>query len=159
MINGVRVFLPRIRGKGAEGHIVNTASAAGLFAFLHMGAYVASKFAIVGYSEVLRQELEPEGIGVSVLCPGGVRTRIGEAARNRQERFGGPLPVSASQSPGEGALDPLAAGRMVVQGIKDNRLYIHTDVGMRQRYEERFAGILADFAPLERVAGAPIASS
>ena len=88
VVHGIRVFVPHIRAHGEGGHVVNTASVAGLSALPGLGIYGATKFAVVALSETLRAELAPEGIGVSVLCPGGVRTRIHEATRNRPAVLG-----------------------------------------------------------------------
>jgi NAD(P)-dependent dehydrogenase (short-subunit alcohol dehydrogenase family) len=81
---GVHAFAPLLRAQG-EGHIVNTASEAGLVAAPLLGAYVASKHAVVGLSESLYRELEGTGVGVSVLCPNLVRTRIFHSERNRSD--------------------------------------------------------------------------
>ena len=75
VVYGVRAFLPRMRAQGAAAHIVNTGSISGLYPTPNQGAYTATKYAVVGYSERLRAELEPEGIGVSVLWPSGVARR------------------------------------------------------------------------------------
>jgi len=151
VVNGVRFFLPRMRAQGGEAHIVNTGSVSGLYPTPNQGAYAATKYAVVGYSERLRAELEPDGIGVSVLCPSGVRTRIVESRRNRQRQFGGPVPTTPP--PGYGSnpnvMDPLQVGRLVVKGIKDNRLYIHTHANFKPNYEQRFKQVLEDFAALE----------
>src|SRR6202171_439349 len=88
VLHGIRSFLPHIRKHGEGGHIVNTASMAGIYSGLGFSPYVASKFAVVGMSEGLATQLRPLGIGVTVLCPGYVRTRIGESGRNRPERYG-----------------------------------------------------------------------
>src|SRR5690606_34651602 len=84
VIHGLRVFLPLLADQD-EGHIVNTASVAGLFSAPFMGPYNATKAAVVAISETLYQELSMEGseVGVSVLCPAWVATRIHESARNR----------------------------------------------------------------------------
>jgi NAD(P)-dependent dehydrogenase (short-subunit alcohol dehydrogenase family) len=71
-VHGLKAFLPLLRSHGEGGHIVNTASMAGFLPF-GFGAHAATKFAVVGISEALAMELEPQGIGVSVLCPGWVR--------------------------------------------------------------------------------------
>ncbi len=73
---GARTVLPRMLARRQWGHIVNTASTGGLMAPAGIAAYCASKFAVVGLSESLRAELAPAGIGVSVLCPGGVRSNL-----------------------------------------------------------------------------------
>ena len=87
VINGVHTIVPRIRKLGQGGHVVNTSSIAGLIATAGNGVYATSKFAVLGLSESLRQELVSESIGVSVLCPGAVDTQINHAARNRQSQF------------------------------------------------------------------------
>ena len=90
VVHGMAAFLPHMRAHGEGGHIVNTASMAGLLSGGGMGfsPYSASKYAVVAMSEGLRAELQPHGIGVSVLCPGYVSTRISEAGRNRQPQYG-----------------------------------------------------------------------
>jgi NAD(P)-dependent dehydrogenase (short-subunit alcohol dehydrogenase family) len=99
VVHGLRSLLPHIRAHGEGGHIVNTASVAGIVnARQGFAPYPASKFAVVAMSEGLALELQPLGIGVTVLCPGWVRTRIMERARNRPERYG-PNPVSSAASP------------------------------------------------------------
>src|SRR4030081_1541348 len=105
VLHGIRSFLPHIRGHGEGGHIVNTASMAGMLSGLGFSPYVASKFAVVAMSEGLSVQLAPLGIGVSVLCPGYVRTRIGESGGNRPQRYG------ATQTP-----DPASpAGLLLAQ--------------------------------------------
>src|SRR5215470_968142 len=89
VINGLQTFLPRIRAHGEGGHIVNTASLAALVPMpAQFVIYVAAKAAVVAISETIRGELARENIGVSVLCPGPIRTNIGELAKNRPAKFG-----------------------------------------------------------------------
>ena len=83
VVNGVQAFLPHLKAHGEPCHIVNTASMAGLLVGPGMGLYSASKFAVVGLSNSLRLDLAPHGIGVSVLCPGFVRSNIHEAGKIR----------------------------------------------------------------------------
>src|SRR5512137_1429370 len=83
VIHGVEAFVPRMVAGKQPGHIVNTASMAGLIASQGLGVYNTSKYAVVGLSETLAKDLRRYGIGVSVLCPMGVQTRIGESERNR----------------------------------------------------------------------------
>lgn len=83
VINGVQTFLPRLLAHGEGGHVVNTASMAGQFPVRGLGVYTTSKFAVVGLSEALRLDLTGKGVGVSVLCPGVVKTNIGDSLRNR----------------------------------------------------------------------------
>src|SRR6185312_13198702 len=93
VLYGIRSFLPHIRAHGEGGHIVNTASMAGMINGMGFSPYAATKFAVVSMSEGLALQLQPLGIGVSVLCPAYVRTRIGESGRNRQERYGKAQPL------------------------------------------------------------------
>ena len=116
--NGIQTFVPEMRQLGT-GHVVNTASMAGLMASARLGAYTAAKFAVVGLSEVLRAELAPAGIGVSVLCPGLVATNL--AATTEREGIARP----AINHPEQG-MDARLVGEMVLRGIRENRLYIIT---------------------------------
>jgi NAD(P)-dependent dehydrogenase (short-subunit alcohol dehydrogenase family) len=154
VLHGVRTFLPHIRAHGEGGHIVNTASMAGLSSGLGFSPYSASKFAVVNMSEGLAMQLAPFDIGVTVLCPGFVRTRISESSRNRQTRYG-PTRVP---SPGSHAarlaatladrnktgLDPLEAAKRVITAIRENELYVFTHAGpeWRSELERRFNTIL-----------------
>lgn len=81
VVHGCHAFLPRMVSRGAGGHVVNVASAAGFFAAQHLAAYSATKFAVVGLCEAMRDELKPEGIGVTAICPGIINTPITRAAR------------------------------------------------------------------------------
>jgi NAD(P)-dependent dehydrogenase (short-subunit alcohol dehydrogenase family) len=153
VLHGIRTFLPHIRSHGEGGHIVNTASMAGMDAGLGFSSYVASKFAVVGMSEGLAAQLKPLGIGVSVLCPGYVRTGIGRSGRNRPERYG-PQPVLDPASPGaalvaeiaerlKAGLDPSQVAARVLEAIRDDELYVFTHPEMRTEVEARFAAIRA----------------
>lgn len=89
---GIEIFGPLIEQHGEGGHIVSTASIAGLISG-ESNAYNVSKYGVVALSEGLRRELAPRGIGVSVLCPGVIRTQIMNSRRNLPKRFeGGSLP-------------------------------------------------------------------
>lgn len=157
VVHGLRAFVPRLRAQGGEAHIVNTGSISGLAPFPQLpttvGPYIASKYAVVGLTEMLRTELEPDGIGVSVLCPGGVDTRIGEAGRNRPGQYGGPSTAGRPAAAGDGARlwrrDPADVARLVLDGVRANRLYIHTDPAVRKVVEQRFERLLADFDVLD----------
>lgn len=152
VLHGIHAFLPHIRGHGEGGHIVNTASMAGIDAGLGFSPYVASKFAVVGMSEGLVEQLKPLDIGVSVLCPGFVRTRIGESGRNRPERYG-PVPALDPASPAgalvaeiaqllQAGLDPSAVAARVLRAICEDELYVFTHPEMRPAVEARFDAIL-----------------
>jgi NAD(P)-dependent dehydrogenase (short-subunit alcohol dehydrogenase family) len=152
VLHGIRTFLPHIRRHSEGGHIVNTASMAGINGGLGFSPYTASKFAVVGMSEGLAAQLKPHGIGVSVLCPSFVRTRIGESGRNRPERYGPVQPLApGSQSAAmvaeiarllEAGLDPAAVAAQVLAAIRDDELYVFTHPHMREEVEGRFAAIL-----------------
>jgi NAD(P)-dependent dehydrogenase (short-subunit alcohol dehydrogenase family) len=144
--NGIRSFVPRIKAQGEGGHVVNTASMAGLIAPAGLGIYNATKYAVVGISETLRAELAPQGIGVSVLCPGLVNTNIFTAGRNRPERYGGPGETleSIRQAAQQRAMDPAEAGECVRRGIEEDRPYIFTHPEIRAAFDARVANIHAD---------------
>ena len=153
VLHGIKSFLPHIRAHGEGGHIVNTASMAGMQSDLGFSPYGASKFAVVSMSEGLSLRLKPHGIGVSVLCPSYVRTRIGESGRNRPERYGQPQPLDPAAPAGamvaeiarqiEAGLDPATVAKRVLTAIRDDQLYVFTHPGMRAEVEARFAAILA----------------
>ncbi|MCK1512520.1 SDR family NAD(P)-dependent oxidoreductase [Bradyrhizobium sp. 190] len=153
VLHGIKSFLPHIRAHGEGGHIVNTASMAGMQSDLGFSPYGASKFAVVSMSEGLSLRLKPHGIGVSVLCPSYVRTRIGESGRNRPERYGQSQPLDPA-SPAvamvaeiarniDAGLEPDAVAERVLTAIREDELYIFTHPGMRAEVEARFAAILA----------------
>lgn len=154
VLYGIRTFLPHIRAHGEGGHIVNTASMAGLNSGLGLSPYSASKFAVVNMSEGLAMQLAPLGIGVTVLCPGFVRTRIWESGRNRQDRYGPariPAPgtdaarlTSILADLNKAGLDPLDVAKRVVTAIRRNELYVFTHTGpeWRSELEQRFNAIL-----------------
>ncbi len=168
VVNGLQTFIPRILRHGEGGHIVNTASIAGQIALQGLVSYNASKYAVVGISETIRQELAPQGIGVSVLCPGIVATGIGNSARNRPPELAAdsrpapataPPPVSdANAAPAAAAdappldsvfnrpLDPALVGEMVLDAIRNDDAYIFTHPELRGTVEARFSGIDAAFA-------------
>ena len=153
VLHGIRTFLPHIRAHGEGGHIVNTASMAGFNAGLGFSPYVASKFAVVGMSEGLAMQLKPHGIGVTVLCPGFVRTRIGESGRNRQPRYGQALALDPSSPEAaliaeiarrvEAGLDPAEIAMRALSAVRENQFYVFTHPEMRHELEERFAAILS----------------
>jgi len=153
VLHGIRSFLPHIRAHGEGGHIVNTASMAGMNSGLGFSPYVASKFAVVGMSEGLATQLKPFGIGVTVLCPGFVRTRIGESGRNRPQRYGATQTPDPASPAGlllaqiterlQSGLDPADVAARVLAAIRDDELYVFTHPEMRGEVEDRFAAIMA----------------
>lgn len=149
VLHGCRAFLPHIKRQREGGHVVNTSSMAGLLGGMAgWGPYNSTKFAVVGLTEVLRQEGREGGFGASVLCPGGVNTNIYEAPRNRPKRFGPQVSkVAFLDDPNElkKGLDPNVVGALVVEAIRENRLYIFTDPRFRKLVEKRYQRILQDF--------------
>ena len=134
VIHGVRAFLPRMLAGGDEGHIVNTASMAGLTTAPFMSVYDVTKHGVVALSEAMYKEAQVTGspVGVSVVCPGLIDTNIMRSSRNRPEALAeqgkaGPM----AQAFGQGLSDRLAGGyppsevaEQVVQGIREGRFYI-----------------------------------
>jgi len=151
-VKGVAAFLPQLRAHAPEAHIVNTASMGGIAAVpgFPIGAYVTSKYACVGYSESLRGELAPLGIGVSVLCPGMVLSNLSAtSARNRPASLGSqpapPAQAAADSRLAARMMRPEDVGPVVVRGIRANRLHLFTHLDARPQVEQRFAAIVADF--------------
>jgi NAD(P)-dependent dehydrogenase (short-subunit alcohol dehydrogenase family) len=153
VLHGIHAFLPRIRAHGEGGHIVNTASMAGLQSGLGFSPYATSKFAVVAMSEGLAMQLKPLGIGVTVLCPGFVRTRISGSGRNRPELYGpvrAPDPASAGgRLAAESArlqaagLDPAEIATQTLAAIREDELYVFTHPEMHDEVKQRFAAIVA----------------
>ena len=142
VVYGVEVFLPLIRSHGEGGHILNTASMAGMVGFAGLASYVATKHAVFGYSESIAGQLESEGIGVSVLCPGFVNTRIADIARYAGEGDETNNPkISAAVSKG---MSPGVVARFALEQIQREAVHIFTHPGARGEAMERF----------ERIAGA-----
>ena len=132
VIYGARAFAPILKQQGS-GHIINTASTAGLQASPGIGPYNVAKFGVIGLSETLRLECEPHNVGVSVLCPGAVNTRIVDAERNRPKH----VPPSSgdaadrfteksSQLLRTQGLPPENVASMVVDAIQQNRFWVLT---------------------------------
>lgn len=152
-VRAVDVFLPYLRAHDGPAHIVCTSSMAGLLALpphvvggVFNGLYTTTKHALIGYCAMLRDELAAEDIGVSVLCPGLVEGNLGAtSARNRPDRFGGPLPYDRGGMPPT-AMPNEEAGAVVVRGIKANRLYIFTHPEVVGLVQARHDAVLEDFA-------------
>ncbi len=154
VVNGVQTFLSRMVERGAGGHIINTASGAGLVGSNTSGVlYVTAKFAVVGMSEALHSELKPLGIGVTVLCPGPVATDI--IARTRRLQPSVVKSMSAEQRERAIArsavmtklladgVQPDAVGAMVLDAVQNDRLYLLTDRSMEPWINQRTAALLA----------------
>jgi NAD(P)-dependent dehydrogenase (short-subunit alcohol dehydrogenase family) len=127
VIHGVEAFVPRMIAQKEPGHILNTASMAGLIASQGLGVYNTSKYAVVGLSETLAKDLRPYGIGVSILCPIGVDTRIRESERNRPAALRNETPAGGEAVNLIGRmLAPETVAEMALAAIRENRLYVIT---------------------------------
>jgi NAD(P)-dependent dehydrogenase (short-subunit alcohol dehydrogenase family) len=151
-INGVRTFLPRILAHGEGGHIINTSSMAGILPHPGMGLYNTAKFAVVGLSESLREELAAENVGVSALCPGPINTMIHEAEKTRPSRFANSGLAETTKALQKMKDNPLfmapgAVGEMALDAILKNKMYILTHPefgdGIRARHAALEAAIPA----------------
>lgn len=156
VFNTIRTFLPRIKAQGEGGQMVATSSLAGLLGHGILGVYTASKFAVVGMMEALRTELLHTNIGVTVFCPGVVNTNIGDSNRNRPASLAdtgirAPDPKMLAQvaqamkklkGPPPG-MDPLEAGRRLLDGIRNNDLYVLTTPEFAEDFRARGEAILA----------------
>ena len=151
---GVEIFGPLIEAHGEGGQIVSTASVAGLIPPA-TPSYTVTKYGVVGFSEGLRMALAPRGIGVSVLCPGWIRTQIMDSNRNLPGRFGvietlvedqgGSEFAQMARGAVEHGIDPRYVGELVREGIEGDWDYIFTDTEFEQPIMERFANIKAGF--------------
>ena len=139
-IRGVQAFLPYFQERG-RGHIVNTASIAGRYAYTFDAIpYITSKFAAYGFSEGLFLYLQPQGIGLSVLCPGLVMTNLGEGMRfaGTSEREGWVyLPEDMSTA----TVDDI--GLLVADAVQRDQFMIYTDPADEARLVERYTDIRA----------------
>ena len=150
VVNGLQTFLPHIRAHGQGGHIVNTASLAALVPMpARFVIYQAAKAAVVTISECIRGELAPENIGVSVLCPGPVRTNIHELSKNRPPQFGVGEAFRESENAGGAQahfpnwMEPSAVGELVLQAVLKNELYVITHGEWRPAAEALHAARVA----------------
>ena len=157
VIHGVHAFLPVFRRQGTPAHIVNTASIAGLLSGVaFIGPYSATKVAVVSISETLVKEFAVEQlpIGVSVLCPSSVDTRVMESERSRPPALGvehrtelaETVRLSIRESfTGPTGLTPAHVAQQVMAAIREDRFWIVTHPGEQPQVEERFAAALAAF--------------
>jgi NAD(P)-dependent dehydrogenase (short-subunit alcohol dehydrogenase family) len=156
VIWGFEIFGPLIEAHGEGGQVVSTASVAGLITG-PSAAYDVSKYGVVALSEGLRRALAPKGIGVSVLCPGVIRTQIMNSRRNVPQRFAGavgaPPPtegpraefIRAFEGRINNGIDPLYVGELVREAIENDWPYIFTDTEHEAFIDARFAAIKQGF--------------
>ena len=155
VIHGVRAFVPRMIAHGEPGHVVNTASMAGLTATPSLGPYTVAKFGVVALSEVLAKDLDLAGakLKVSVLCPAFVKTRIAESHRNRPAApRGDKVPgagqmASAIRAMVEQGIPPEDVAAQVIAAIRDERFYILTHPETKPAVATRMKDILEDRSP------------
>jgi NAD(P)-dependent dehydrogenase (short-subunit alcohol dehydrogenase family) len=152
VIHAVRAFVPRMIEQPEGAHIVNTASMSGLLPIPNLAAYSVAKSAVVALSEALQLDLEAEGseIGVSVLCPGFIATRITESERNRPAVLASTARVPDAPRTTSGVqatMDAAAVADAVVDAIRANRFWILTHDRYREVIRERAAGIGTDGRP------------
>jgi len=165
VVHGIRAFVPRMIEQG-EGHVVNTASIAGLISAPGMGAYCATKHAVVAVSECLHHDLTLAAGGrvkVSVLCPAWVKTRISDSDRNRPASA--PGPESSARAPQdqtiesmmraavEAGMPPEVAADKVWKAIVEEKFWILTHSKTKKLVERRMTGILEDRVPELEVPG------
>jgi NAD(P)-dependent dehydrogenase (short-subunit alcohol dehydrogenase family) len=152
-IHGVEAFVPRLVQQNDGGHMLFTASFAGLVPNIGLGPYCVAKYGVVALAEVLARELRPHGIGVSVLCPMRVGTNIGTSERNRAADYGGPDASPTVPDQDEGNAD--LAGRVLpvedvaaltVDAVLANRLYVLPHEESRASIRRRFERIDRTFA-------------
>lgn len=156
VINGVHAFVPRMVAGGEDGHVVNTASVAGLVTTPFMASYNVSKHGVVALSETMSIELAMVGspLGVSVVCPGWVRTRIHEADRNRPGGVVGdtddPALVAMRAVVEQwiaNGMDPADVAALVVDAIRERRFYVKTHAVLEDLIRRRHAAIEAGTDP------------
>jgi NAD(P)-dependent dehydrogenase (short-subunit alcohol dehydrogenase family) len=144
VIHGIHALLPLIRRHGQGGHVVNTASISGFFVRegRNQGGYAMTKYAVVALSEALEQETKGSGIGVSVLCPGPVRTPFFASGT-----ASGLAHAAAARPDGgfTGRIEPAAVGARVVHAIRHDEFYIFTHTQERAVVQARHARIAAAF--------------
>lgn len=155
VIHGIHSFLPRMLERGEPGHIVNTASLAGLMSSAGLAPYSATKYAVVAISEALAMECAGTNVGVSVLCPGWVKTRIHETERYlepgqpaREATAEGQAMRAVLKGLIEGGSDPDEIALRVIEGIERRTLYLISNPGnLFGAVRARFDAILAAGPP------------
>jgi NAD(P)-dependent dehydrogenase (short-subunit alcohol dehydrogenase family) len=157
VIHGIHTFLPILKQNRDGGHIVNTASMAGLVAGPRLGAYAVAKYGVVGLTEVLAAELAADNsrVGVSVLCPGTVHTSIGTSSRNRPADLPDAgfkdIDIELEDNPRYRWIYPDEAGAVVVRAIKRGDLYALTHPDWYPMVAERHEAIAEAFREQEEL--------
>jgi NAD(P)-dependent dehydrogenase (short-subunit alcohol dehydrogenase family) len=162
VVNGVVTFVPRIKAHGERGHVVNTASMAAFVAGPGAGIYTTAKFAVHGLSDALRWSLRPHGIGVSMVCPGLVKSKIYESDLVRPAELSTDVTPADAEFmrilPGlhEAGMEPDEIGEKVLRAIRQNDFYVFTHPDHRDELREIFDETIAAFpdepVPADRLA-------
>lgn len=148
---GCEAFIPHIMGHGEGGHIINTASTAGHLTGVGMAPYFASKFAVVGYSEALSQELAEAGIGVSCLCPTWVKSNIhntpdkAPVAGQYRDKFKAGKAYETIKGYIENGMDADVYAELCLKAVEANRLHVFNDPEARPGVEARAKALLTDY--------------
>ncbi|MXP42493.1 SDR family NAD(P)-dependent oxidoreductase [Altererythrobacter soli] len=156
VVNGTKIIVPIIRAQGEGGHVVNTSSMAGVVPLPGLAAYSTAKYAVRGFSESLRMQLAPKGIGVSCLFPGATRTALVPLPEDDPENIreeGAPQFLKDLWDAMRGAIDPLDTGKAVVAAIKENRFYIFTNREFLEEVKQRHREIEEAFPSDEPTPG------
>jgi NAD(P)-dependent dehydrogenase (short-subunit alcohol dehydrogenase family) len=166
VVHGIHFFVPRMLEAKTEGHIVNTASVAGLLSVPASGPYCVSKHGVVTLSEVLYHDLRifQARIGVSVLCPAFVNTGIKDSDRNRPAELAGtnplakPFEAQLRKAIESGRLSAADVARMTLEAVKADRFYILTHPKIKGSIEARMKDILEERQPTNMVPTPPAAA-
>ncbi|MBO9671309.1 MAG: SDR family NAD(P)-dependent oxidoreductase [Sphingobium sp.] len=148
-INGIMEFAPGMRARGRGGHIVNTASLAGLTPMpSFMAIYAVAKAGVITLTESIRDSMAQDNIGVTVLMPGPIKSRIHESGQNRPERFrqGSGFKENEEQLAqrvvADSWMEPTEVGDMIVDAIRNNTLYVSTHGNWKDNVEQRFRALM-----------------
>ncbi len=144
VINGVMTFIDHLQTHGKQAHIINTASVGGLIGMPSLATYNASKFAVVGLSEALYADFASSGVGISVLCPGVVRSDLGNSERNRPEHLKEVTEEAPSMSTQAGT-DPIELAENVKAAVEADEFFIVTHAEWKAPLQAKHQAIAAGF--------------
>jgi len=145
VVHGLQAFLPMLLANEDGGHVVNTASMAGLSPLPGAAPYSATKYAVVGISETMREEFRETKVGVSVLCPGFVKTNIFTSQRNRPQELRNEKKKTSARTANEEmirivnetAIDPREVAGKVLNAVRNDEFWIITHPELLEPYRER----------------------
>jgi NAD(P)-dependent dehydrogenase (short-subunit alcohol dehydrogenase family) len=151
VVYGVEIFTPLLLSHGEGGYLINTASMAGHFTMPKLGPYNATKYAVVGYSESLQQELTPLGVDVCVLCPTWIKTQIHNTGKKRPSfdqnhaEFESDPMYQAIRDLIDNGLSPDALAELTLEAMAAKRFYVFTDPEARAMIDVRRDMIAKDY--------------